>query len=97
MNEEDPLILYTNAGTRAIGGVLMQIQDGIENPKIFVSHVLSDKARWGIMHLELYAFVLLREHPCSIPIRQALLLFKRTIAIYYILQIHRLQNWCVGE
>ena len=44
MNEEDPLILYTIAGTRAIGGVLMQIQDfyEIEKPVISVSHVLSD-------------------------------------------------------
>ena len=30
MNEEDLLILYTDASTRAIGGVLMQIQDGID-------------------------------------------------------------------
>jgi len=58
MNEQDPLILYTDASTRAIGGVLMQIQDGMEKPVIFVSHVLSDQAtRWGIMELELYAFV----------------------------------------
>ena len=44
--------------TRPIGGVLMQIQDGMEKHVIFVSHVLSDQAtRWGIMDLELYAFV----------------------------------------
>ena len=54
MNEQDPLILYTDASTRAIGGVLMQIQDGIEKPVIFVSHVLSDQAtRRGIMEIEL--------------------------------------------
>ena len=36
----------------------MQIQDGIEKPVIFVFHILSDQAtRWGIMELELYAFV----------------------------------------
>ena len=36
----------------------MQLQNGIENPVIFVSHILSDQAtRWGIMELELYAFV----------------------------------------
>ena len=58
MNEEDPVILYTDASTRAIGGVLMQIQDGIEKPVIFVSPVLSDQAtRWGIMEPELYTFV----------------------------------------
>ena len=44
MNEEDPVVLYTDASTRAIGDVLMQIQDGIEKPVIFVSHVLSDQA-----------------------------------------------------
>ena len=36
----------------------MQIQDGMEKPCIFVSHALSEQAsRWGIMELELYAFV----------------------------------------
>jgi len=35
----------------------MQLQNGIEKPVIFVSHILSDQAtRWGIMELELYAF-----------------------------------------
>ena len=58
MNDEDPLVLYTDASTKAIAGVLMQIQGGIEKPCIFVSHALSEQAsRWGIMELELYAFV----------------------------------------
>ncbi len=58
MNEEDPLFLYTDASTKAIGVVLMQLQNGIEKPVIFASHILSDQAtRWGIMELELYAFV----------------------------------------
>ena len=58
MNEIDPLILYTDASTVSIGGVLMQEQNGIEKPIIFISHILSDQAtRWGIMELELYAFV----------------------------------------
>ena len=56
MNEEAPLILYTDASTRAIGSVLMQIQDGIEKPVIFVSHVLRDSL--GIMELELHAMLL---------------------------------------
>jgi hypothetical protein len=58
MTEEDPLILYTDASTMAIGGVLMQIQGGQEFPCCFVSHALSDQAtRWGIMELELFALV----------------------------------------
>ena len=58
MNEQDPLVLYTDASTKAIAGVLMQIQGGIEKPCIFVSHALSEQAsRWGIMELELYAFL----------------------------------------
>jgi hypothetical protein len=58
MNEMDPLVLYTDASTKAIGGVLMQVQNGVEKPCVFVSHVLSDQAtRWGIMELELYALV----------------------------------------
>ena len=36
----------------------MQEQNGIENPIIFISQILSDQAtRWSIMELELYAFV----------------------------------------
>ena len=55
MNEEDPLILYTDASTKAIG-VLMQVQNGIEKPVIFVSHAIYQATRWGVMDLELYAF-----------------------------------------
>ena len=44
MNEEDPLILYTDASTKAIGGVLMQVQKGIEKPVIFISW------SWNSMH-----------------------------------------------
>ena len=36
MNEEDPLLLYTDASTKAIGGILMQVQNGIEIPVIFI-------------------------------------------------------------
>ena len=36
----------------------MQLQNEIEKPVIFVSQILSDQAtRWGIMELELHAFV----------------------------------------
>ena len=60
MNKEDPLILYTDASTEAIECVLMQLQNGIEKPVIFISNFLSDQAtRWGIMELELYVFVYL--------------------------------------
>ena len=45
MNEEDLLILYTDASTKEICGVLMQVQNGIEKPVIFISHALSDQAR----------------------------------------------------
>ena len=58
MNEQDPLVLYTDASTKAIAGVLVQIQDGMEKPCLFVSHALLEQAsRWRIMELELYAFV----------------------------------------
>jgi hypothetical protein len=58
INDTDPLILYTDASTKAIAGVLVQVTNGVEHPAIYVSHVLSDAAtRWGIMELELYAFV----------------------------------------
>ena len=58
MNDSDPFILYTDASTRAVGGVLMQVQGGREKPCVFVSHTLSEQAtRWGVMEQELFAFV----------------------------------------
>jgi hypothetical protein len=44
MNEQDQLVLCTDASTKAIAGVLMQIQEGMEKPCLFVSHALSDQA-----------------------------------------------------
>jgi RNase H-like domain found in reverse transcriptase len=74
MNELDPLILYTDASTTSVAGVLMQVQMG-KNCLVCISHTLSDQAtRWEIMELELYAFVfcvkqlapyLLGRHYCS--------------------------------
>ena len=67
MNKRDQLVLYTDASTKAIGGVLMQVDcKGVERPYVFVSHVLSDQAtRWGIMELELYALVYCIKHLSS--------------------------------
>jgi len=57
MNASDPLNLYTDASTKDIGGVLMQVQGGKEKPCVFVSYRLSDQAtRWGVMELELFGF-----------------------------------------
>ena len=39
MNETDPLILYTDASTVSVGGVLMQEKNGVEKPIIFISHI----------------------------------------------------------
>jgi hypothetical protein len=44
INASDPLILYTDASTRVIGGVLMQVQGGRERPYVFVSHTRSARA-----------------------------------------------------
>ena len=58
MDPDDLLILYTDVSMKAVGGVLMQVQDGRGKPCVFVSHTLSEQAsRWEIMELELYAFV----------------------------------------
>ena len=54
----DLLILNADASSKAIGGVLMQVQGGREKPCLFVSHTLSEQAtRWGVMELELFAIV----------------------------------------
>ena len=44
MNLDDLLILYTDASMKAVGGVLMQVQDGREQPCVVVSHTLSEQA-----------------------------------------------------
>ena len=71
MNKRDQLVLYTDASTKAMAGVLMQVQAGIEKPCIFVSHAVSEQAsKWGLMELELelelYAFIYCVKHlsPC---------------------------------
>ena len=57
MNERDQLVLYTDAGTEAITGALMQVQARIEKPCIFVSLALSEQAsKSAIMEIELYAY-----------------------------------------
>ena len=47
MNDSDPLILYTDASTRAVVGVLMQVQGGRERPCVFVSHTLRASDEMG--------------------------------------------------
>ena len=42
MNEEDPSILYTYANPRAIGGVLMQVQNGETHNLRFTYSLRSD-------------------------------------------------------
>ena len=65
INKSDPLILYTDASTRATGGFLMQVQGGRESPCVFVSHTLSEQAtRWGVMEQELFAFVFCVKSTC---------------------------------
>jgi len=65
MNASDPLILYTYASTRAIGGVLMQVQGGREKPCVFVSHILSEQlgGRDGARNL------CFRQESCYLPSR----------------------------
>jgi len=63
MNEQDQLVLKTDASTKAIAGVLMQIQGGIEKPCIYVLHAQPEQAsKWGIMELELHTFVFCMKH-----------------------------------
>ena len=58
MKENDPLVLYTDASTMSVSGLLMQEQNRIKKPIILIFHILSDQATtWVIMELELYAFV----------------------------------------
>ena len=50
MKEQDPQLLHTDASTKTIGGVLMQVHNGVEKPVIFISHILWDQATFlGIM------------------------------------------------
>ena len=65
MNASNPLILCNDASTRAMGGVLMQVQRGREKPCVLVSHTLYEQAtRWGVMEKEL-RFRLLSQESCQ--------------------------------
>jgi hypothetical protein len=56
LNEDDPLILYSDASDYGIGAALFQVQLGVEKPIRFVSHKLSDAAtRWTVTEKECYA------------------------------------------
>jgi hypothetical protein len=63
MNDQDPMILYTDASTVAIGFVLKQLQLNVHGESVEViigigSQKLSDAARrWTTIELELFAIV----------------------------------------
>jgi len=66
MNASDPLILHTNASTKAKGGVLMQVQGGREKPCVFVSHIdFQTKQPGGGDGAGTLRFRFLREESCS--------------------------------
>ena len=58
MNETDPLNLIYGRQYSVYWWSIDAGEKFIRKPIIFISHILSDQAmRWGIMELELYAFV----------------------------------------
>ena len=72
----------------------MQLNNGIEKPMIFVSHILSDQAtRWGTMERwkSMLLFVVSSNLFC--------IYFGKAFnsATLYIYQILLFQNWCVEE
>ena len=40
INPDDPLIIYADDSMKAVGGVLMQVQDGRKQQCVFVSHFI---------------------------------------------------------
>ena len=60
MNEKDQLILYKDANTDTITVVLMQVQAGIEKPRVPCS--IGTSVEMEIMELELYVFVYCVKH-----------------------------------
>jgi hypothetical protein len=56
LTEDDPIILYTDASTVGVGAVLMQLQDNMEKPILFLSKKFSDAAsRWSTIEQECFA------------------------------------------
>ena len=102
MNEVDPLILYTDVSTKAIGGGgggggSCKSKNGIEKPVIFISHALSDQAtRWGIMELELYAFVYCLKNLTPYLLGKQFTVGTDHRNLLYIYLIRQCQSLCVG-
>ena len=58
LREEGQLILYTDASDYAIGACLMQVQDGVERPLMFISKSLTKvQRRWSTSDKEMLAIV----------------------------------------
>ena len=58
LREDGKLILYTDASDYAIGACLMQVQDGVERPLMFISKSLSKvQRRWSTSDKEMLAIV----------------------------------------
>jgi hypothetical protein len=56
LNENDPIILYTDASTIGVGAVLVQLQNNVEKPILFLSKKFSDAAsRWSTIEQECFA------------------------------------------
>ena len=61
MNEQNQIVLYTDASTKAIAAVLMQVQAWIEKPCIFVSRSLPEQASMGNYRIGIVRLRLLRQ------------------------------------
>ncbi|GKT15287.1 gag-pol polyprotein [Aduncisulcus paluster] len=58
IKDEGELILYTDASSIAVGGVLMQVQEGIEAPICFLSKKLTEvQQRWTVGEQEAWGVV----------------------------------------
>ena len=58
LREDGELILYTDASDYAIGACLMQVQDGVERPLMFISKSLTKvQRRWSTSDKEMLAIV----------------------------------------
>ena len=53
---QDPLVLVVDASDDGVGGVLIQLRNGVREPILFLSHVFSPVARrWATIEQEAYA------------------------------------------
>ena len=66
------MVLYTDASTKTVAGVLMQVQVGIEKPCIFVTRSIGTSVEMRNYGARTLRLRLLRQASISLPVRKTI-------------------------